>query len=100
MPSIDGKSLLLKDLNARNGQAYTTTDLGLSFIREDTQAAYASLSAVAGGALAGKGNAVVRYHRLPLAELQAISGVTNISTRRITKISLFNSAIHRARLIQ
>lgn len=95
MPSIDGKSLLLKDLNARNGQAYTTTDLGLSFIREDTQAAYASLSAVAGGALAGKGNAVVRYRRLPLAELQAISGVTNISTRRITKISLLLNEISR-----
>lgn len=95
MPSFDSKSLLLKNLNVLNGQTYTLSDLGLAFTRQEGQSAHALLAALPTGALTGAGSVDVQYQRLPLSTLQAISGVTAVSTRRITKISLLLSELSR-----
>lgn len=95
MPSFDSKSLLLKNLNTLNGQTYTAADVGLSFTREESQTAHATLAALPTGALSGAGSVDIQYHRLPLSTLQAISGVTAVSTRRITKVSLLLSELSR-----
>lgn len=95
MPSFDSKTLLLKDLNTLNGQAYTYADVSLSFTRQEGQTAHALLAALPTGVLTGAGSIDIQYRRLSLSVLQAISGVTTFSTRRITKISLLLAEISR-----
>lgn len=95
MPSFDSKSLLLKDLNARNGQTYTSDDLGITFIREDGRVARGLLGPKSTGALKDRGTAPFQYKRLSLSEMQAASGLTTLNTRRINKISLLLHEVSR-----
>lgn len=66
MPSLNGKSVLLKELNLLNGQSYTFADVD---IRRLTDVENAQLLTLSTGALAGVGNSSFTHRAIDLNEL-------------------------------
>lgn len=83
MPSINGKLVLLKELNKLNGQSYTLGDVD---IRRLTDVENAQLVPLSTGALAGMGNGAFTHKAIDLNDLGKIWPGTIVILRTPTLI--------------